>query len=58
MSIHMIFSCMNGRGHPKGDDERQRVLMYRADPQDGPISDRTFEITLDPGAQAYVFTFG
>ena len=27
--------------------------------QTGPITDRTFEITfLDPGIQAYVFTFG
>jgi hypothetical protein len=27
--------------------------------QPGPIIDRTFEITfLDPGAQAYAFTFG
>jgi hypothetical protein len=27
--------------------------------QSGPVSDRTFEITfLDPGVQAYAFTFG
>ncbi len=33
--------------------------LYQLIRQDGPITDRTFEITfLDPGAQAYVFTFG
>ncbi len=27
--------------------------------QPGPVTDRTFEITfLDPGVQAYAFTFG
>jgi Thioredoxin like C-terminal domain len=27
--------------------------------QPGPITDRTFEVTfLDPGVQAYAFTFG
>jgi hypothetical protein len=27
--------------------------------QQGPVTDRTFEITfLDPGAQVYAFTFG
>jgi thiol-disulfide isomerase/thioredoxin len=36
-------------------DER----LYQLVRQDGPIADRTFEITfLDAGAQAYVFTFG
>ncbi len=33
--------------------------LYQLIRQGGPIRDRTFEITfLDPGAQAYVFTFG
>jgi thiol-disulfide isomerase/thioredoxin len=33
--------------------------LYQLIRQPGPITDRTFEITfLDPGAQAYVFTFG
>jgi hypothetical protein len=33
--------------------------LYQLVRQDGPITDRTFEITvLDAGAQAYVFTFG
>ena len=36
---------------------QQRV--YQLIRQPGPITDRTFEITfLDPGAQAYCFTFG
>jgi thiol-disulfide isomerase/thioredoxin len=33
--------------------------IYQLIRQDGPITDRTFEITfIDAGAQAYVFTFG
>jgi hypothetical protein len=33
--------------------------LYKLIRQGGPITDRTCEITfLDPGAQAYVFTFG
>jgi hypothetical protein len=33
--------------------------LYQLVRQNGPITERTFEITfLDPGAQAYVFTFG
>jgi Thioredoxin like C-terminal domain len=33
--------------------------LYQLIRHGGPITDRTFEITfLDPGAQAYVFTFG
>ena len=33
--------------------------LYQLIRQDGPITDRTFEITfIDAGAQAYVFTFG
>ena len=36
---------------------QQRV--YQLVRQNGPVTDRTFEITfLDPGAQAYCFTFG
>ena len=42
-------------GH--GTLAQQRV--YQLIRQPGPITDRTFEITfLDPGAQAYCFTFG
>ena len=33
--------------------------LYQLIRQPGPITDRTFEITfLDPGVQAYAFTFG
>lgn len=33
--------------------------LYQLVRQDGPITERTFEITFtDAGAQAYVFTFG
>jgi hypothetical protein len=33
--------------------------MHQLIRQAGPIAQRTFEITfLDPGAQAFVFTFG
>jgi hypothetical protein len=33
--------------------------LYQLVRQPGPIGDRTFEVTfLDPGAQAYAFTFG
>ena len=33
--------------------------LYQLVRQPGPISDRTFEVTfLDPGVQAYAFTFG
>lgn len=36
-----------------------RPRMYQLVRQHGPIADRTFEIEfLDPGARAYVFTFG
>jgi thioredoxin family protein len=57
-------------GTPPGDahgldvDERgagvvSDARLYQLIRQDGPISDRTVEITFrDPGAQAYVFTFG
>jgi hypothetical protein len=43
------------RGNGTVTEER----LYQLIRQDGPITDRTFEITfLDAGAQAYVFTFG
>jgi hypothetical protein len=43
------------RGNGTVAEER----LYQLIRQDGPIIDRTFEITfLDAGAQAYVFTFG
>jgi thiol-disulfide isomerase/thioredoxin len=46
---------VNQRGNGVVADAR----LYQLIRQDGPITDRTFEITfLDPGAQAYVFTFG
>jgi RecJ-like exonuclease len=33
--------------------------LYQLIRQRGPVTDRTFEITfLDPGAQAFAFTFG
>jgi hypothetical protein len=33
--------------------------LYQLVRQQGPITDRTFEIVFpDPGVQAYVFTFG
>ena len=33
--------------------------LYQLIRQPGPVSDRTFDITfLDPGVQAYAFTFG
>jgi thiol-disulfide isomerase/thioredoxin len=45
------------------DDQGNGTLteprLYQLIRQPGPISDRTFEITfLDPGVQAYAFTFG
>ena len=43
------------RGNGTVAEER----LYQLIRQNGPITDRTFEITfLDAGAQAYVFTFG
>jgi thiol-disulfide isomerase/thioredoxin len=43
------------QGHGTVREER----LYQLIRQDGPVSDRTFEITfVDAGAQAYVFTFG
>ncbi len=44
-------------GHGNGMVTQPR--LYQLIRQPGPITDRTFEITfLDPGAQAYAFTFG
>jgi thiol-disulfide isomerase/thioredoxin len=44
-------------GDGSGTVTQQRV--YQLIRQPGPVTDRTFEITfLDPGAQAYSFTFG
>jgi hypothetical protein len=45
------------------DDQGNGTLtdprLYQLIRQPGPVNDRTFEITfLDPGAQAYAFTFG
>jgi thiol-disulfide isomerase/thioredoxin len=45
------------------DDQGSGVLtqprLYQLIRQPGPVADRTFEITfLDPGVQAYAFTFG
>jgi hypothetical protein len=45
------------------DDEGSGTMseprMFQLIRQPGPITDATFEITFsDPGAQAYVFTFG
>ena len=43
----------------KGEGTITAERLYQLIRQDGRIADRTFEITfLDPGAQAYVFTFG
>jgi thiol-disulfide isomerase/thioredoxin len=53
-----------GHGHGIDVDEQgegtvTEERLYQLFRQDGRIADRTFEITfLDPGAQAYVFTFG
>jgi hypothetical protein len=43
----------------RGDGAVSDSRLYQLIRQDGPIADRTVEITfLDAGAQAYVFTFG
>jgi len=53
-----------GRAHGLDVDERgdgtvAEDRLYQLIRQDGPIGDRTFEITfVDAGARAYVFTFG
>jgi len=46
---------VDDQGHGTVTDPR----LYQLIRQSGPISERTFEITfLDPGVQAYAFTFG
>jgi thiol-disulfide isomerase/thioredoxin len=43
----------------RGNGTIADARLYQLIRQDGPIADRTFEITfIDAGAQAYVFTFG
>ncbi len=52
---HAQGADVDSAGH--GTVAQQRV--YQLIRQPGPIADRTAEITfLDPGAQAYCFTFG
>jgi len=44
---------------PDGTGEIREPRLYQLVRQHGQIQDRTFEIEfLDPGVQAYVFTFG
>jgi thiol-disulfide isomerase/thioredoxin len=44
---------------PDGSGEVREYRLYQLIRQKGPIQDRTFEIEfLDPGVQAYSFTFG
>jgi hypothetical protein len=46
---------VDGQGNGTLTEQRLHQLIR----QPGPITDRTFEITfLDPGTQAYAFTFG
>jgi hypothetical protein len=53
-----------GPGHGDDVDDQgngaiAEFRLYQLVRQPGAVSDRTFEITfLDPGAHAYVFTFG
>jgi thiol-disulfide isomerase/thioredoxin len=43
----------------QGEGTLSEPRMYQLIRQPGPVADRTFEITFaEPGAQAYVFTFG
>ena len=43
----------------QGNGSVTEPRLYQLIRQPGPVSDRTFEITfLDPGVQAYAFTFG
>ena len=43
----------------QGDGAVAEQRLYQLIRQPGPIADRTFEITfLEPGVEAYVFTFG
>jgi hypothetical protein len=42
-----------------GNGTVAEARLYQLVRQPGPVTDRTFEITfLDPGVQAYAFTFG
>jgi thioredoxin family protein len=44
---------------PAGDGEVREPRLYQLIRQKGEVKDRTFEIEfLDPGVQAFVFTFG
>jgi Thioredoxin like C-terminal domain len=46
---------VDGQGHGTLTDPR----LYQLVRQPGPVTEHTFEITfLDPGVQAYAFTFG
>ena len=43
----------------QGEGTVSEPRLYQLIRQPGPVADQTFEITfLDPGVQAYVFTFG
>jgi hypothetical protein len=43
----------------QGDGTVTEPRLYQLIRQPGPVSERTFEVTfLDPGVQAYAFTFG
>jgi hypothetical protein len=43
----------------QGNGTATEPRLYQLIRQPGPVSDRTFDITfLDPGVQAYAFTFG
>jgi hypothetical protein len=43
----------------QGNGTLTQPRLYQLLRQPGPVTDRTFEITfLDPGLQAYAFTFG
>jgi hypothetical protein len=43
----------------QGDGTLTEPRLYQLIRQPGPVTERTFEITfLDPGVQAYAFTFG
>jgi hypothetical protein len=43
----------------QGDGTLTEPRLFQLLRQPGPVTERTFEITfLDPGVQAYAFTFG
>jgi thiol-disulfide isomerase/thioredoxin len=60
----LIDGAAPGRAHgidvdDEGNGTVAEARLYQLVRQPGSVSDRTFEITfLDPGAEAYVFTFG